>query len=51
MNDKRQSMIQRLKISEKEKDALEGKKTEAEMFLSKQVCVRALLYVLRRAKC
>ncbi|KAF5834905.1 RecF/RecN/SMC N terminal domain-containing protein [Dunaliella salina] len=36
VNDKRQSMIQRLKISEKEKDALEDKKTEAEMFLAKQ---------------
>jgi len=46
VNDKRQSMIQRLKISEKEKDALEGKKTEAEMFLAKQVRVRACVCVL-----
>lgn len=37
MNDKRQGLIQRLKISEKEKDALEGKKAEAELFLAKQV--------------
>ena len=29
-------MIQRLKVSEKEKDALEGKKNEAEEFLDKQ---------------
>ena len=38
MNDKRQGMIQRLKIAEKEKEGLEGKKVEAEMFLAKQVC-------------
>jgi len=37
VNDKRQGMIQRLKISEKEKDALEGRKTEAEQFLTQQV--------------
>jgi hypothetical protein len=37
VQDKRQGMIQRLKISEKEKDALEGKKAEAELFLAKQV--------------
>ncbi|GFH20090.1 structural maintenance of chromosomes protein 4, partial [Haematococcus lacustris] len=36
MNDKRQTMIQRLKISEKEKEGLEGQKAEAEIFLSKQ---------------
>eukprot|EP00798_Chlamydomonas_sp_ICE-L_P016663 gene16663-22917_t len=36
INDRRQSMIQRLKISEKEKDSLEGKKNEAEDFLDKQ---------------
>lgn len=37
MNEKRQGLLQRLKISEKEKEALEGKKDEAELFLSKQV--------------
>jgi hypothetical protein len=37
IQDKRQGMIQRLKISEKEKDSLEGKKAEAELFLVKQV--------------
>jgi len=45
VNDTRQGMIQRLKIAEKEKDALESKKAEAELFLSKQVslgaCVQA----------
>lgn len=39
INDKRQTMVQRLKIAEKEKEGLEGKKAEAELFLSKQVGV------------
>lgn len=37
MNDARQGLIARLKIAEKEKDALEGRKAEAESFLAKQV--------------
>lgn len=37
MNEKRQGLIQRLKVAEREKGALEGKKAEAEMFLAKQV--------------
>ena len=36
LNEKRQGMIQRLKVVEKEKGLLEGKKAEAEEFLSKQ---------------
>ncbi|KAG2452715.1 hypothetical protein HYH02_002947 [Chlamydomonas schloesseri] len=36
MNEKRVSMVARLKMSEKEKDGLQGKAEEAQMFLDKQ---------------
>ncbi|PNH08015.1 Structural maintenance of chromosomes protein 4 [Tetrabaena socialis] len=36
MNEKRGSMISRLKVSEKEKDGLQGKAEEAQQFLDKQ---------------
>ena len=36
-NEQRQSMVQRLKVVEKEREGLESKKAEAESFLDKQV--------------
>lgn len=36
MNEKRQSMIQKLKAVEKDKEGLEGKKLEAEAYIGKQ---------------
>jgi hypothetical protein len=37
MNDTRQGLVTRLKITEREKEALEGRKAEAELFIAKQV--------------
>lgn len=37
INEKRTGMVARLKVAEKEKEGLQGKKEEAEMFLTKQV--------------
>lgn len=60
LNDKRQGMIARLKVAEREKDALEGKKREAEDFLDKSAellrhkicgtCVHALQSQVRGAQ-
>lgn len=36
MNEKRQSMIQRLKIVERERDGLEGARAAAEAYLDKE---------------
>lgn len=50
-NELRQEMVNRVKMVEKEKEALEGSKTEAEVFLSKELelrCAQAQLFQVQK---